>query len=119
MRNLLCSMRMVTNRMQKIDSLVLKILSEQLSFEFPGKFFSLTMVHVSKDLSFAKVWVSSVDDVDWLVKHFNAKASDLRHVLAKELVARKVPRLMFVADKTEDKAARIDELIAQIDKKDE
>lgn len=110
---------MTTNRMQKMDNLILRSLSTELNERFPDKIFSLTMVHVSKDLSFAKIWVSSVDDADKLVKSFSRMAGELRTKLAKTIVARKVPSLYFVVDNTEEKAIRIDSLLAQIETKEE
>lgn len=108
---------MVTNRMQKFDELVLRELSEELRQRFPDKIFSLTQVHVSKDLSFCKVWVSAIIDVEKLVKAFQAQAADLRKVLSRKVVARRVPGFYFVSDLTEEKAQKIDKLINEISKK--
>ncbi|MFA7253531.1 MAG: 30S ribosome-binding factor RbfA [Patescibacteria group bacterium] len=107
---------MVTNRMQKFDELVTRELANELRERFPDRFFSLTQVHVSKDLSFAKIWVSAVNDIDGLVKEFQLQAKDIRMVLSKRIVARRVPSLYFVADKTEEKAERIDKLLEEIKK---
>ena len=110
---------MVTNRMQKIDKLIFRELSSELLRLFPDRFFSLTQVHVSKDLSFAKVWVSSRVEPEKLVEEFQSIASDLRKTLAKKVIARRVPSLYFVADLTEEKAEKIDKLISEIEKKDQ
>lgn len=110
------SLSMVTNRMQKFDELVTRELANELRERFPDRFFSLTQVHVSKDLSFAKIWVSAVNDIDGLVKEFQLQAKDIRMVLSKRIVARRVPSLYFVADKTEEKAERIDKLLEEIKK---
>jgi len=102
--------------MQKFDELVTRELANELRERFPDRFFSLTQVHVSKDLSFAKIWVSAVNDIDGLVKEFQLQAKDIRMVLSKRIVARRVPSLYFVADKTEEKAERIDKLLEEIKK---
>lgn len=111
---------MATNRMQKFDELITRELSTELQQRFPDKIFSLTQVHVSKDLSFAKVWVSSIDEADKLVVYFQNYAKELRSILAKKIVARRVPSFYFVVDSTEEKAQKIEKLISsiKIDKSD-
>lgn len=107
----------VTERMHKIDEQVLRYLSVELNALFPDKIFSLTMVHVSKDLSYAKVWVSAQNEAEKLVKLFNAKKYDLRSILAKKMATRKVPAINFVVDETEDKAEYIDKILASLEDK--
>mgnify|MGYP000916613838 CR=1 FL=1 len=100
--------------MQQFDELILREVSKELQRRFPQAIFSVTQVHVSKDLSFAKVWVSSFQDVDALVEDARKEAGDMRKVLAKTVVARRVPSLYFVADKTEDQAMKLDKLIEKV-----
>lgn len=102
--------------MEKFDELVSKELSKELISRYPGRIFSLTQVHVSKDLSFAKIWVSSLDDVESLVASLNQSAGPLRKEMSQKIVARRVPRLYFVADETETKAAKIDRLFDELNK---
>jgi len=102
---------MVTNRMQKFDELVQKELAVLIREMYPDHISSITQVHVSKDLSFAKVWISSIVDVDDLVKSLRDNRSALRKMLSKKIIARRVPSLYFVADKTEEKAEHIDNLL--------
>ena len=105
---------MVTTRMQKFDELIKREISKELFNLFPDLFISITQVHVSKDLSFAKVWLSAPKDIDGVVKKARAEAAEIRRVLAKNVVARRVPSLYFVADKTEEKAEKIDSLLNSI-----
>ncbi len=107
---------MITDRMKKFDELVLKELSKELLERFPDLIFSLTQVHVSKDLSFAKIWVSSIEQPVELVEKFNQRAGDLRKTLSAKIVARRVPSLHFVVDDTEEKAAKIDQLFRELEK---
>ena len=97
--------------MFKFDEIVLREVSKILLQYFPDKFVSVTQVHVSKDLAFAKIWLSCLTDVDKIVRDSKKKAGVFRDILAKTLVARKVPRLYFVADYTQDDAAKIENLI--------
>jgi len=100
--------------MQKFDELILRELSTLLQMRFPDQIFSLTQVHVSKDLSFAKVWVSTIKNHKELVHQFSQVAAELRKDLSKKVVARRVPNLYFVADLTEEKAESIDRLLNEI-----
>jgi ribosome-binding factor A len=104
-------MAMISNKMKKFDELILKELSLIMHDFFPDSFVSVTQVHVSKDLSFAKAWLSCKDNIDQIVKECRMNAGKFRTILAKNVVARKVPKLFFEADKTEDKAIEIDRLI--------
>jgi ribosome-binding factor A len=105
---------MATNRMQKFDELILRELSKEINYRFPDKIVTITQVHVSKDLSFAKVWISSYMGAEEIVKELRDIRTDLRHHLSKVTVARRVPSLYFVPDLTEDKAQKIDRLLDQI-----
>lgn len=107
---------MVTDRMKKFDELILKELSMELLSRFPESIFSLTQVHVSKDLSFAKVWVSSIENPTKLIEKFNQVAGDLRKTLSAKIVARRVPSFHFVIDDTEEKAEKIDKLFKELEK---
>ena len=109
---------MVTNRMQKFDELILREVSTELRNLFPETIFSVTQVHVSKDLSFAKVWISVIGDAEGFIKEAKKHASDIRNKLAKKVVARRVPALYLVADKTVERALKITELIDKAKKHD-
>ena len=98
--------------MHKFDQIVLRELSTLMLEYFPDQFISITQVHVSKDMSFAKVWISCKDDVDKVVLGCKKKAGLFRDILSKTIVARKVPKLYFVADYTADDAQKIEDLIS-------
>lgn len=104
---------MVTNRMEKIDELVKNEISSILRVTFPDEFISVTQVHVSKDLSFAKVWVSSIKDIDETVKRCKKINKQVKDELAHKIELRKVPNLYFVPDKTEIEASKIEKLIKE------
>lgn len=106
---------MVTNRMQKFDKLIQQELAKELVQLFPDAIFSLTQVHVSKDLSFAKIWVSAATEPENLVKRFNGSSKTLRKTLAGKVVARRVPSINFVVDDTEDKAEKIEKLFRELE----
>jgi ribosome-binding factor A len=101
--------------MQKFDELVKRELSKEMQTLFPDSFISITQVHVSKDLSFAKIWLTTpTKDIDIMVKQVQAKTSDIRRKLSQKIIARKVPNLYFVSDKTEEHAQKIENLLSEI-----
>lgn len=103
--------------MKQFDVLIQKELSRELGVRFADDFIAITQLHVSKDLSFAKVWISSLRDIDDVVNKCQSEAASLRKLLSQTIVARRVPSLYFVADKTEEKAAKIEQLLAEIKEK--
>lgn len=105
---------MVVNRMEKIDELVRNEISLQIRELLPDRFISVTQVHVSKDLSYAKVWVSSVDKLEEIVKYCRQNSSLIKKNLAAKIQLRKIPSLNFVADNTENEADKIEKLIKSI-----
>lgn len=105
---------MVTSRMQQFDELIQREISTEIRELFPDQIISVTQVHVSKDLAFAKVWISSIHNIEEIVKKCNLEAKIMRKHLSQRVIARRVPRLYFVSDLTEEKASRIDELFKQL-----
>lgn len=102
--------------MQKFDELINREVSQIIQRMFPDRIFSITQVHVSKDLAFAKIWVSSLADVDSLIKELRGESHSIKHELSKKIIARKIPNLYFVADKTTEEAMKIDRLIEETKK---
>ena len=76
---------------------------------------SITAVRVTRDLSFAKVYVthviSDLDERQDLIRALNEHAGQFRHYLAQKLTTRKVPELTFVYDESVEYGARMDNLL--------
>lgn len=81
---------------------------------------TLAGVKVSKDLAYAKVYVSvmSEETAAECIKTLNNAASFLRVLLAKRLKLRVMPALSFVYDDTTIKANRLSRLIDEAVKQD-
>src|SRR5690554_1628437 len=80
-------------------------------------------VTVSRDMAYAKVYVTFVgnDDSDTAkesVKALNKAAGFLRSLLAKEMSMRSVPRLQFIYDKTSIRGQELSSLIDRAVAKD-
>lgn len=79
---------------------------------------SFTDVRVTRDLSFAKVYVTHVMDSAQeraeLVQALNDHAGQFRHYLSKRLTTRKVPELTFVYDSSVEYGARMEDLLTKL-----
>ena len=81
-------------------------------------FVNVNKVAVTRDLSVAKVYVSTLGEEAEniaMVQVLNKAASFLRTVLAKKIQARIMPELRFVFDDTQLHGARIDKLLGELD----
>lgn len=81
------------------------------------KMVSVSGVTVSKDLSYAKVYISMLGDEEQVlnaIKLLNHAAGFLRTQLAQKMTTRTTPALEFVFDKSYIEGSRISELIQKI-----
>lgn len=77
---------------------------------------TVTAVEVSKDLSHAKVYVSSLGGNlphEELVAQLQHASGFMRHELGRVMKLRIQPELRFYYDQTEERAARLEALIAK------
>jgi ribosome-binding factor A len=112
---------METTRQQKVARLLQKELAEILQVE--GRSFSvaglltLTSVEVSKDFSFARIYLSifGVKDKQLVLNGLNANKKELRFKLGQRIKnqLRIVPEICFVLDETLDYIENIDNLLKQ------
>ena len=63
-----------------------------------GKLLTVVKVEVSSDASFAKVFVSGIDDAKTAVKGLDSAMGYIRREVGHRLGLRKTPELKFVAD---------------------
>jgi ribosome-binding factor A len=77
-------------------------------------FATVTAVRVTPDLRLARVYVSvlgTAAEQQAALAGFRSAAAFIRHALAKTLTIRRMPDLAFELDLTEDRAARIEQLL--------
>jgi len=77
-------------------------------------FATVTEVRMTPDLKQAKVYVSvmaSEPEQASTIKGLTAAAGFIRHELSERLQLRRAPELMFVLDRSQEYAQRIDELL--------
>ena len=76
---------------------------------------TITGVTVSKDLKYATLYISTLDDCDKTVAALNAAAGFIRHELSVALKSmRTVPSLVFKIDSSEQYGRRIDSILKEI-----
>lgn len=112
------------DRAQRVGDLIQKELAQMLLTDMTDDRFRLVTVisvSVSKDLSYAKVYVSVLNDDEQKIKDIvmalNHAAKSLRYNLAKAVDLRIVPELKFVYDETTLRGFRISSLINDAVKK--
>lgn len=108
------------DRIKKINSLLLeeinKLILQEVEFP-PDTLVTITGISTSKDLHYAKVFLSvlPLDQKDRVLKHL--KNSNIQSQLFKKITTKFVPKLQFYIDDTGAKAQDIEKLLDQIQKK--
>src|SRR5580692_4034673 len=112
------------DRTQRVADLIQKTLAQLLVQETDDERFRLvtiTSVTVSRDLSYAKVYVTVLLDEESKIKEvvqaLNLAAKSLRYHLAREVDLRIVPELKFVYDESTAHGFRLSNLIDSAVKK--
>ena len=84
------------------------------------RFVTVTDCKVTNDLSFAKVYVTVLnqDKIDETMKALNNAAGFIRKELADRVEVRHIPELTFVYDESIDYGKKIENIIEQIHEED-
>ena len=104
------------DRLQKLNRLlgveVSKILKSELELD-DETFITVVKADVSPTLEHAIIWISVFPEFnkETVLQKINKKIYFLQQILNKRLVMRPVPKIRFEIDKTEEGAARIEQLI--------
>lgn len=109
---------METTRQNKIARLIQKELSEIFLLQtksMPGVLVSVSIVRISPDMSYARVYLSVFPSgrSEEIVKNINANMKSIRFELGNRVrhQLRIIPELKFFVDDSLDYAERIDELL--------
>ena len=81
------------------------------------KFLTITDVDVTSDLSFAKVYFTTLDDVNETLKGLKSAKGYIKKELGNRLELRHIPELEFIYDESIEYANRIEEKIKEINEK--
>ena len=96
---------------------VAEILQNKLRDPRVSAMVSVTDVEVTKDLSFAKIFVSIMgkpEEVTETLKALGHAVGFVRHELGPRLGLREVPDMRFIHDESLDRGARVEELLKRI-----
>lgn len=108
---------MPSRKILKIESDMVRVISEIIFTEARDeilKSITITSARVSNDLSYAKIYFTSLMDMDRdkLVSEVNEAAPFIRGFLAEKLDLRHTPELEFIYDDSIEYANRIESIIA-------
>ena len=83
------------------------------------KHVTITACDVSNDLSFAKVYFTTVDDKEHVTKDLNNAAGFFRTLLSQRLDMRHTPELRFIFDESIAYGEKIESIIEELHKEDD
>ena len=106
----------MANKEERIAGIIRKSISEIITMELKNPhlgFVTIPEVKVSKDFSYAKVYVSFMceNEIEEGMKVLEKSKGFIRTGLAKRLDTRRCPELVFVLDESFKREARITELL--------
>ena len=106
----------MANKQERIASIIRKNIAEIIQFQVKDPhlgFVSIPEVRVSKDFSYATVYVSFLkeEDIEPSLEVLNKGKGFIRTELAHKLDTRRVPEIRFVLDEGYKKEERITELL--------
>ena len=108
----------MANKQERIASIIRKNISEIIQFEVKDPhlgFISIPEVRVSKDFSYATVYVSffKEEDIKPSMQALNKAKGFIRTELSHKLDTRRVPEIRFVLDEGYKREERITELLSK------
>jgi ribosome-binding factor A len=111
----------LTYRIERLNSLFRQEISDlvQRQVKDPrlGTFVSITAVEISKDMRYAKVFVSRLGtDIEKkeTITALESACGFIRHELGERMKARRIPELSFKLDNTIEKADRVLRIIDEV-----
>lgn len=107
------------SRLDRVNELIKETLAEIVARELempPGVFLTLTRVDTSRDLRYARVFVSVFPEKKFgqVLEVLGKRIYAIQRMLNKKLHMKPLPRIEFVSDKTEAEADKIEKLLKEI-----
>lgn len=111
-------------RIQRVNSLLKEVIHEVIARELKNykipELITITEVDTSKDLQYAKVFVSLVngtnEDKDAMIIELQKCAKKIAYMASKKVVMRYFPELTFKIDNTLDQYMKINDLLEEVNK---
>lgn len=105
-------------KIDRLNNMFVEEISKIIHTEIKDKdisFVTITDARVTNDLSFAKVYVTSLnDDREKVIKALNKASSFIRTMLCDKIQIRKMPEIHFVYDTSIEYGKKIDDIIDRI-----
>lgn len=106
-------------RLEKLNSLLREELSQMILKEISFPFDTLTTITkvvVSSDLTLARVWISVLPEEKRkiVLKTLQKNKARLQSGLNRRLKIKRIPKIRFILDVSEEKADRINRLLDEI-----
>lgn len=113
----------MSNRLLRVNELMQREISAYLRKRYTSESVSITItgVDVTGDLREAKVFYAVAGpeaDAARTGKWLRSKLREIREMVARNVVMRQVPLLTFVHDDSAPRALRVEQLLADIDRKE-
>ena len=111
-------------KIDRLNNLFLEEISKILRTEIKDErisFVTITDVKITNDLSFAKVYVTVLNDKerDNIIKLLNKASNFIERELSRRIDIRKMPDITFVYDESLEYAANIENIIESIEHNNE
>lgn len=114
---------MAKRRSSRLSGEMRKVISEIIRNDVKdpriSELMSVTDVHVTEDLKFAKVFVSDYNDVDTTLIALESAKGFIRKEIGKKVKMRIIPELIFIKDDSIEKGFYMSSLIDKVIKGDE
>lgn len=115
---------MASLKSKKVGSEMVKVISEIIANESRDdllKTVTITACDVANDLSFAKVYFTSISELsnEQMEKEMNEAASFIRTEIASKMELRITPKLKFVYDESIEYGNRIESILKEIQEEKE
>lgn len=106
-------------KLERLEHTFVTEISQILQTEIKDErihFVTVTAVKITKDLSFAKVYVTIFDDEekDSMIQQLNKASNFIERELSKRIEIRKMPNITFVYDESIQYASHIENIIESI-----
>jgi ribosome-binding factor A len=96
-----------------------KIIHDEIKDKDIG-FVTITEVRITNDLSFAKVYITTLDnDRDKVLKALNKASGFIRSLLCDRVDVRKMPEIHFIYDESIEYGKKIEDIIERINNEKE
>ncbi len=113
---------MANRRNNRLSGEVKRAISEIIRFDVKdpriSDLMSITDVHVTEDLKFAKIYVSDYNDIESTLIALNSAKGFIRKEIGKKVKMRIIPELIFIKDDSIAKGMHMSSLIDKIIEED-